>query len=60
MFSARKAQAAEKDFLRSLARNHPICTQTVNNWIELGQILARIRKTMVSCLLNCALRISMC
>jgi predicted nucleic acid-binding protein len=33
----------ERDFLRSLARNHSILTPTQNNWLESGEILANIR-----------------
>ena len=33
---------AEHKFLRSLARNHPILTPTERNWLESGEILARI------------------
>ena len=35
-------KAAERDFLRTLARNHPILTPTENNWLESGQILGKI------------------
>ena len=34
---------AECDFLRALAKNQPILTPTEKNWIESGEILARIR-----------------
>lgn len=34
---------AERKFLLVLARNAPILTLTENNWIESGEILARIR-----------------
>jgi predicted nucleic acid-binding protein len=34
---------AEKEFLRVLAKNHPILTPTERNWIESGEILAEIR-----------------
>jgi predicted nucleic acid-binding protein len=34
---------AEREFLRALARNHPVLTPTAKNWLESGQILARIR-----------------
>jgi predicted nucleic acid-binding protein len=34
---------AERDFLRTLGKNHPILTPTEKNWIESGEILARIR-----------------
>ena len=33
---------AEREFLRALARNHPILTPTENNWLESGQLLGRI------------------
>jgi predicted nucleic acid-binding protein len=33
---------AEREFLRTLARNHPVLTPTERNWLESGQILARI------------------
>ena len=32
----------EHKFLRSLVRNHPILTPTERNWLESGEILARI------------------
>lgn len=35
--------AAEHKFLRTLARNHPILTPTKQNWMESGEILAKIR-----------------
>jgi predicted nucleic acid-binding protein len=35
--------SAERDFLRALARNHPILTPTEKNWLDSGEILARIR-----------------
>jgi predicted nucleic acid-binding protein len=35
--------AAEHKFLRTLARNHPILTPTAENWLESGEILAKIR-----------------
>ena len=34
---------AEHKFLRTLARNHPILTPTQENWLESGEILAKIR-----------------
>src|ERR1700680_4015472 len=34
---------AEHKFLRTLARNHPILTPTQRNWLESGEILAKIR-----------------
>jgi predicted nucleic acid-binding protein len=37
------AKPSDREFLRILARNHPILTPTENNWIESGEILARIR-----------------
>lgn len=35
-------KAAEREFLRTLARNHPILTPTEKNWLESGQILGKI------------------
>lgn len=35
--------SAEQLFLRSLARNHSILTPTQKNWLESGEILARMR-----------------
>lgn len=34
---------AEREFLRTLARNHPILAPTEKNWLESGQILGKIR-----------------
>jgi predicted nucleic acid-binding protein len=34
---------SDREFLRSLSRNHPILTPTQNNWLESGEILASIR-----------------
>lgn len=34
---------AEREFLRALARNHPILTPTEGNWLESGQILAKMK-----------------
>lgn len=34
---------AEHRFVRTLARNHPILTPTEENWLESGEILAKIR-----------------
>jgi predicted nucleic acid-binding protein len=34
---------AEREFLRDLARNHPILTPTEGNWLESGQVLAKMR-----------------
>jgi predicted nucleic acid-binding protein len=36
------SKAAEREFLRTLARNHPILTPTEKNWLESGQILGKI------------------
>lgn len=33
---------AEREFLRVLARNHPILTPTEGNWLESGQLLAKM------------------
>jgi predicted nucleic acid-binding protein len=35
--------SAELKFLRTLARNHPVLTPTQRNWLESGEILAKIR-----------------
>ncbi len=35
--------SAERDFLRILGKSRPILTPTEKNWIESGEILARIR-----------------
>lgn len=32
-----------REFLRALSRNHPILTATEGNWLESGQILAKMR-----------------
>ena len=34
---------AERRFLRTLSRNHPILTPTEENWLESGETLAKIR-----------------
>jgi predicted nucleic acid-binding protein len=34
---------AEQRFLHRLERNHPVLTATKKNWLESGQILAKIR-----------------
>ncbi len=34
---------AEEKFLHTLARNHPILTPTEKNWLESGEVLAKIR-----------------
>ena len=36
-------KVAEREFLRALARNHPILTPTEGNWLESGQVLAKMR-----------------
>ena len=33
---------AEREFLRTMGRNHPILTPTESNWLESGQILGKI------------------
>jgi predicted nucleic acid-binding protein len=33
---------AEREFLRALQRNHPILTPTAGNWLESGQLLAKV------------------
>lgn len=35
-------QGGEREFLRSLAKNHPILTPTEKNWLESGTILQKI------------------
>jgi predicted nucleic acid-binding protein len=35
-------QRAEREFLRALAKRHPILTPTEKNWLESGQILGKI------------------
>ena len=35
-------RAAEREFLKALARNHPILTPTENHWLESGQLLCKI------------------
>jgi len=35
-------RAAERDFLRTLEKNHPMLTPTERNWLESGQILGRM------------------
>lgn len=37
-------KANEREFLRTLARNHPILTPTQGNWLESGQILAKLHE----------------
>lgn len=36
------SKPAEREFLRALEKNHPILTPTERNWLESGQILAKI------------------
>ena len=36
-------KADEREFLRSLAKNHQILTPTEKNWLDSGEILAKIR-----------------
>lgn len=33
----------EREFLKTLEKNHPIFTPTENNWLESGQLLTRMR-----------------
>jgi predicted nucleic acid-binding protein len=33
---------AEREFLRTLQRNHPVLSPTAGNWLESGQLLAKI------------------
>jgi predicted nucleic acid-binding protein len=33
---------AEREFLRALQRNHPVLAPTAGNWLESGQLLAKI------------------
>ncbi|MBZ5655487.1 MAG: PIN domain-containing protein [Acidobacteriia bacterium] len=35
--------SADREVLRALARNHPTLTPTEKNWLESGEILAKIR-----------------
>ena len=35
-------KSAEREFLRALQRNHPVLTPTAGNWLESGQLLAKI------------------
>jgi predicted nucleic acid-binding protein len=40
----RKAtERTERETLRALEKNHPILTPTTGNWLESGQVLAKIR-----------------
>ena len=36
------ATPSDREFLRALAKNHPVLTPTEGNWLESGQILAKI------------------
>jgi predicted nucleic acid-binding protein len=33
---------AEREFVRTLQRNHPVLSPTAGNWLESGQLLAKI------------------
>src|SRR5271165_6488256 len=33
---------SEREFLRALRRNHPVLSPTAGNWLESGQLLAKI------------------
>ncbi len=35
--------SSEREFLKALSKNHPILTPTEKNWVESGQILAKVR-----------------
>ncbi|MFZ1007753.1 MAG: type II toxin-antitoxin system VapC family toxin [Candidatus Sulfotelmatobacter sp.] len=37
------ANPSDREFLRALARSHPILTPTEKNWLESGEILAKMR-----------------
>ncbi len=37
-------KAVEKDFVSTLAKNHPLLTPTEKNWLESGEILSEIYK----------------
>jgi predicted nucleic acid-binding protein len=37
------ANPSDREFLRALARSHPVLTPTEKNWLESGEILSRIR-----------------
>ena len=39
-------KAAEQEFLRAMARNHPILTPTEKNWLESGVILGKMRAAL--------------
>lgn len=36
------SKPAEREFLRALEKNHPILTPSERNWLESGQILAKV------------------
>lgn len=36
-------KASEREFLRTLARNHPILSPTENDWLDSGHVLGRIQ-----------------
>jgi len=38
----RARKPAEREFLRTLQRNHPVLSPTAGNWLESGQLLAKI------------------
>jgi predicted nucleic acid-binding protein len=40
------AKPADREFLRVLAKNHPILTPTEKNWLESGEILGNIQADM--------------
>lgn len=37
------SNSAERRFLRTLERNHPVLTPTKQNWLDSGQVLTKIR-----------------
>lgn len=37
------ANTSDREFLEALAKNYPILTPTEKNWVESGELLARIR-----------------
>jgi predicted nucleic acid-binding protein len=37
-------EAAERNFVRALERSHPILAPTTKNWLESGQILAKMQE----------------
>lgn len=37
------ATPGDREFLRALAKNHPVLTPTEGNWVESGQVLTKIR-----------------